>query len=84
MKAEALAEAAAEAKEMRAEAASMLADATAEAQRTESETEIALGAVASIAASHFSSLIKGGALFTYTIDRSNCVSTQHMCCSCVD
>ena len=29
----------------------MLADATAEAQRTESETEIALGAVASIAAS---------------------------------
>ena len=51
IKAEALAEAEAEASAMKAEAQAMLADANAQAQRTEATAEIALGAVASIAAS---------------------------------
>ena len=51
IKAEALAEAEAEASAMKAEAQTMLADANAQAQRTEATAEIALGAVASIAAS---------------------------------
>ena len=51
IKAEALAEAEAEAAALKAEAETVLADATAEAQRTEATAEIAIGAVASIAAS---------------------------------
>ena len=58
VRAEALAEAEAEASEIKAEAANVLADATAQAQRTESAAQqareaaqLALGAVASIAAS---------------------------------